>query len=274
MKFVLVAYANDACEFSLRRIGKQARKLGIFSDVLLWRPKDLPKYITDSQLMHHSYGGGYWAWKPCIIWETLQMYDDETVVCYVDSGCTLKKGVEWVLYYELMKQYDAILFKYRDEMPIWEKFGSTSTKIKYWTKKTAIEFYDKYVGNEEWRDDNKVWGGLLFVKGRNNEIVRSWLDIVLNNPEVILDPSLNEGQNDGFAQHKHDQPTITALARKYKEKCVVLPELSESCGEGVAVYASRVRCATVIDYWILKLKNTIRRIIGERGVKAMKSAIK
>lgn len=90
--------------------------------------------------MRHSYGGGYWAWKPCIIKEILSKYDDNTIVCYADAGCTLKKGIEWTLYFELMKDYDMICFKYRDEYPQWEKFGSTSTKIKHWGKRILFCF--------------------------------------------------------------------------------------------------------------------------------------
>lgn len=274
MKFVLIAYANSACEFSLRRIGKQAAKLGIFSDIILWRPENLPQYIMDSPLMQYSYGGGYWAWKPCIIWETLQRYDDDTVVCYVDAGCTLKPSVEWTLYYELMKSFDTILFKYRDEMAIWGKFGSTSTKIKHWTKKTAIEYYDRFVGDEKWRECNKILGGLLFVRGRDNQIIKSWLDIVLNHSEIIMDPNQYDEQFNYFAQHKHDQPALTALSYKFRDRCIVLPELIETCGEDVAVYASRVRCATRLDYICLFLKNVIRKIFGQRVINQIKFLVK
>lgn len=274
MKFVLIAYANSACEFSLRRIGKQAAKLGIFSDIILWRPENLPQYIIDSPLMQYSYGGGYWAWKPCIIWETLQRYDDDTVVCYVDAGCTLQMGIEWTLYYELMKTFDTILFKYRDQMSIWDKFGSTSTKIKHWTKKTALEFYDRYVESESWRECNKIWGGLLFVKGKDNELIRSWLDIVLNHSDIILDPNPEDEQYNYFAQHKHDQPTLTALSYKFKDMCVVLPELSETCGEDVAVCASRVRCATRADYVLFKIKKIIRNLLGQQVIDKIKLSLK
>ena len=50
-------------------------------------------------------------------WETMYhqrnslKYDDNTVVCYADAGCTLNKGIEWTLYFELMKDYDMICFK-------------------------------------------------------------------------------------------------------------------------------------------------------------------
>lgn len=274
MKAVLIAYADSACEFSLRRIGKQAKRLKIFEEVILWRPKDLPNYIKESPLMQYSYGGGYWAWKPCIIWETLQRYDEDTVVCYVDAGCTLRSGIEWTLYLELMKSYETLLFKYRDTMLAWNKFGSTSTKIKHWTKKNAIEFYDRFVDSKGWRECNKILGGVLFVKGKNNEFVQSWLDIVMHNPEVIMDPNVTDEQFDYFAQHKHDQPTLTALSFMHRDKCIALPELCETCGENVAICATRVRCATRLDYVYWIFKKMIRNIFGERVVNKMRLLIK
>lgn len=262
MKFVMIAYADSKCEYSLQRLGKQAAAIGVFDEIVLWRPENLPQYIFQSPLMKNSYGGGYWAWKPCIIWETLQRYDADTVVCYIDAGCTVRNGVEWNLYKELMIVYETLLFKYRDEMPMWEKFGSTSSKIKCWTKKSAALFYDTCVGEDGWREHNKIWGGLILAKGKNNELVKSWLDIVLNHPEVIVDPLPGEEQYHFFAQHKHDQPTLTALSCKYHDSCLVLPELSETCGEKVAVFASRVRCANRKDYWFLMIKKQLRKILG------------
>ena len=65
MKKIFIAYATDNMAYSLYLIGQQARRLGLFDDVICWTPKDLPDYILDSPLMKYSYGGGFWAWKPC-----------------------------------------------------------------------------------------------------------------------------------------------------------------------------------------------------------------
>lgn len=63
MKKVFVAYANDKMAYALERIGKQANALGIFDEVILYRPEMLPDYVRNSVLMQYSYGGGYWPWK-------------------------------------------------------------------------------------------------------------------------------------------------------------------------------------------------------------------
>lgn len=81
MKKVFVAYGDEESAYSLRRIIKQAKKIRVFDEVVPMTPQDLPDYIKNSILMRHSYGGGYWAWKPCIIKEILSKYDDNTIVC-------------------------------------------------------------------------------------------------------------------------------------------------------------------------------------------------
>lgn len=263
-KRILVAYADAKLSYSLMRIGRQARALDIFDDVILYTPDSLPDKIRQHKLMQFSYGGGYWAWKPWIIYDTIQKNEEGTIVCYVDAGCTLKKGIEWSLYFELMNEYQTLCFKYKDVMPEWEKFGTSCTKIKYWSKKSLLLFLDKYTNSDSYRETNKIWGGALFFKGKNNPFLSQWMDITFNYPELILDPSDEEmsDQYPFFVLHKHDQVVLTALASYNKETCIVLPELSETHGEGVAIYASRFRTRTIFDYFLEKFKRHLSDLLG------------
>ena len=88
MKTVFISYANEAMAYSLKRIGHQARKLNIFSDIRLYTPANIPQYVHESPLFPYKRGGGYWCWKPVIIEEALKRYEEGTVVVYVDAGCT------------------------------------------------------------------------------------------------------------------------------------------------------------------------------------------
>jgi len=276
MKKIFIAYADHKMAYSLKRIGKQARKLGIFDEVILWTPEMLPNYILESPLMSYSYGGGYWAWKPCIIYETLKKNAEDTVVCYVDAGCSLKKGIEWTLYFELLKTYDSLCFKYRDEMSAWERFGSKSTKIKHWAKKELLLFLDEIVMDDIYREQNKIWGGALFFKGKDNLFIKEWLDITINHPEMIIDPTKDELNNQYpfFALHKHDQPVLTALAYKYRNNSLVLPELSETVGKNVAIHATRCRAHSIYDYCWNEFKLLIRIILGNNAYSFLKRIIK
>lgn len=275
MKKIFIAYANENMAYSLKRIGKQAHKLNIFDEVILWTPNELPEYIKQSPLMKYSYGGGFWAWKPCIIYETLQRYEDGTIVCYVDAGCTLNKGVEWEMFFEIMEDYDSLCFHYQKIVPEWQKYGTISTKIKHWGKRSLLEFLDEYLGDDAYREYNKVLGGILFFKNQNNAFVKDWLDIIMHHPEVVFEPTGEECNNQYpyFALHKHEQPVITALSVKHKEKCLVLPELFEF-KTGGAIQASRIRAKDVKEYSVIMLKRYVRMFLGNRLADVLKRICK
>ena len=55
---VFISYANEAMAFSLKRIGRQARKLGIFDEVILYTPADVPEYVRKSPLFACPRGAG------------------------------------------------------------------------------------------------------------------------------------------------------------------------------------------------------------------------
>ena len=275
MNKIFIAYADSNLAYSLKRIGRQARRLGIFDEVILYTPADLPDYIRQSPLMQHKKGGGYWAWKPAIIHETLQKHGDGDIVVYVDAGCTLNRSTEWNLLFQLMTDYDTICFHYDAEMPEWAKWGNTSTRIKYWTKQSAITFLDDYCHDESWHDTCKIWGGTLFLKGKQNTFLNKWMDITLHHPEVIIDPTDDEHRQQpaGFAFHKHDQSVITALAY-YDQKTIVLPEISETNGYHSFVYAERLRAANFKQYLAEKSKHLLRHYIGDDFVDRVKQTFR
>ncbi len=275
MRRIFIAYADSNLAFSLNRIGRQARRLGIFDEVVLYTPADLPDYLLRSPLMKAKKGGGYWSWKPVLIHETLLRHDEGDIVVYVDAGCTLNKSTEWNLMFKLMQEYDTLCFHYDAEMPVWEKFGNTSTRIKYWTKQSALNFLDNYCQDSSYHEALKIWGGLIFAKGKNNSFLKRWLDITLNHPEVITDPTEEElvHQPAGFAYHKHDQSVITALAHNDKT-VLVLPEISETNGETSFVWAERLRARNFRQYLAESSKHRLRHLFGNKLIDGFKNILR
>jgi len=265
MKKIFISYADDNMRYSLKRIGKQAKKTGLFNEIILYTPDMLPSYVKESPLMAYSRGGGYWVWKPAIIWETLQKYEEGDIVVYADAGCSLNKNKLWEEYWNMLStNYHTIVFQYKDEMPEWTRWGQTSTKIKYWTKLSAFQYFEKLLGH--YGDYNKIWGGFLICKGKHNSFLKNWLDITLSHPELLIDPCGEEikDQIPSFAFHKHDQSIITPLARLYASEVLILTETSETEPENSAVIASRIRAKTRSDYFILRLKYYLRNFLGNK----------
>ena len=246
MKRILIAYANEPMRYSLKQIGIQARYIKQIDKVLLYTEKDLPQEIRQSPLMKYKRGGGYWVWKPYLIWKTLQDYPEGTKVCYVDAGCSLYSGKEWDKYWELLNSCDTILFQYANDIPRWRKiFGSSNSAIEYWTKKNTLDFFDKQLGTKQYHIFSKIWGGLVFCKNKDNTFIREWLDITLNHTKLIIDPNEEElkSQYSTFnGNHRHDQSIITPLAFKYQNNSLtILPEIFDENKQSKIIITSRNR---------------------------------
>ena len=96
MSNIFISYGDDKFKKSLKHIKKEARKIGIFDKIKTYTPNDLPLSIKASPLFLFEKGGGYWIWKPYIIYDALLHCKNSDVVFYADAGCTLNaNSKEW-----------------------------------------------------------------------------------------------------------------------------------------------------------------------------------
>ena len=252
--------------YSLKRIGKQAKRLGIFDEIILYTPDMMPAYVKESPLMAYKRGGGYWVWKSAIIWETLQQYDEGDIVVYTDAGCSLQKSKQWEEFWSMLSnEHNTIVFQYKDEMPEWKRWGQTSTKIKYWSKLSVLRYFEELLGSYD-GEYNKILSGWIMCKGKNNSFIKHWLDITQEHPKLIVDPVGEEikEQLPSLAYHKHEQSIITPLAHIYFLEVLILTETLETEHKTSAVVASRIRAKTRKDYIVLRLKHYTRKMLGDK----------
>ena len=277
MKRILIAYANEPMKYSLKQLGIQARYIKQIDKVILYTEKDLPQDILQSPLMNYKRGGGYWAWKPYLIWKTLQDYPEGTKICYIDAGCTIYPGDEWEKYWKLLDSCDTILFQYANDIPRWRHiFGSSNSAIEYWTKKNTLDYFDNKLGTKQYHIFSKIWGGLVFCKNKDNIFIRDWLDITLNHPELIIDPNEEElrSQHSTFnGNHRHDQSIITPLAFKYQNKgLTILPEIFDENKQSRRIITSRNR-VTKQMYMKIYLKYHLQGLLGIKRYNKMKQLL-
>lgn len=272
MANIFISYGDDNFKESLIRIKKHAKSVGIFDKIITYTPKDLPPHIKSSPLFAFKRGGGYWVWKPYIIYQTLLSCEINDVVYYVDAGCTLNANSnEWQTFQKLIDEYNAIFFQYRDSFnyPGWELACSdpdnNSVKIKHWIKPSTTSYFIQYCGNKEFLESNKIWGGFCIIKKtpRLIKTLEEWYKITLFHPELIIDPFGPELSQipKTFNLHKHDQTILTALIFYYKksDNILVLDETSESQKDKAAVSADRYRVGKMS--FILYLKYRIYKFI-------------
>ena len=253
MANIFISYGDERYQESLMRIKRLAKRTGRFDKIIIYTPDDLPEYIRASPLFAFSRGGGYWVWKPYIVIDALSKCQENDVVCYADSGCTLNKdSEEWDLYMEELKNHNAIFFQYRNDIqyPDWDKICSkpenNSTKIKHWMKPVTKKYFIDYFGGDSaFLNYSKIMGGIFFVKKSKPmiTILREWFNLILFKPVLFMDPIGKEVMSlpDDFNLHRHEQAVLTPLVYFFKEKdhVLVLPETSESDKEHAAIAATR-----------------------------------
>ena len=279
-KKILIAYANQAMYSSLQLFKVQAHYLKVFDKILLYTDKDLPPFVLKSPLMKYERGGGYWIWKPYIIWHTLQQCNNvNDIVCYLDCGNIIHPGKEWNEYFSYMEKYDTVCFQYQKEIPKWKKFGSTSSEIKYWSKKKTLDFFSGYLGSDDFKNFCKIWGGFIICKNRDNPFIKEWLDLSISYPDLIIDP-MDDEINDQYpfftGRHRHDQAIITPLAYKHQRegKLCVLPERFDVNRNSEIVSAVRDRTQRGKGYYRKYIAYHLQGIIGERYYRIIKKFAK
>lgn len=243
MANIFISYADEQYKVSLDRIARQAKKVGIFDKVIKYTPKDLPAYIKASPLFAFSRGGGYWCWKPYIIYLTLQNCKEGDVVYYCDAGCTLvNDSPEWQQYQKQIETHTAIFFQYRDGVDYPWGVNSDNVSIKYWIKPSAVSFFKSFI-NTEFLGYGKIWAGFMIFKHTEqfSTILDQWYKITLFHPELVMDPVGEDLTEINSFYHTHDQAILTPLIYQYSqcENVLVLPETAESRTGQPAVLGSR-----------------------------------
>ena len=273
-KIIFISYANEAMAYSLKRIGRQARRLKLFDEVLLFTPDMVPEYVRQCPLFTCPRGAGYWCWKPAIIHETLKQNEEGTIVVYVDAGCTLRNSPYWKELFAYMQEYDSIIFQYAEHQPQWGKWGCVSSKMKHWTKKRALDYLQELTSNPDLGDCCSGMGTCFLMKGRHNQLLEKWKDFIFRYPELIMDPTPEEksDQYPAFVGHRHDQAVLSAFALK-DPQTLILPETIEQYSKDGFVWASRIRAKNLPDYIIVQIKHYTRLYLGDNLFENIKRKI-
>jgi len=199
------------------RICTQAKSFNLF-DNIIWYDESMlddvflkkhQKFITTNKR-----GFGYWLWKPQIIKQTLNQMNNNDILIYADSGCSLfSTGIE------RLKQYIDYVNKY--------EVGNLSFQLndfcteKKFNKRKLIDKYnyvsDKTIVLEQANKDNVSNQQLMatvFILRKcdfTTQLVDKWLEeceIYSNIDDSNTDDNYKE-----FIDHRHDQ-AIFSLVRK------------------------------------------------------------
>ncbi|PRY11232.1 hypothetical protein CLV24_11127 [Pontibacter ummariensis] len=205
-KRFFITYGDKIYEQSKRRIARQAAETGLFDRIITFGREDVSEDVAVSPLFKQKKGGGYWLWKPNIVLKTLAEMDNGDILVYADSGCTVHKDKEWSRYFDLLKEYNALVFLIN------------GTNEEY-TRRSIFEHFSG-VG-KHWHKRYQIAATFFLLKKTPETVafVQEWQDVMVSNPQLVMDVADEERGKESlrFVENRHDQSIFTALAYKYQK---------------------------------------------------------
>lgn len=229
-KKVFVSYGNAPYYKSLERIGKEAKELHIFDEIILYKDTDLPTHLLNHELLKHKRGGGYWFWKPFVVQQVLQKLNEDDILFYCDAGCILFPHKEWSEYFKILKRKDAIFFTY-------------GAKMGQWCRKNLL---DHFCNLQTLKSCFQVQGTLMFLRKPAQPIINRWYDLMHNHPEFVIDVTKEElnTESKNFKEHRHDQAILTCVAYEWYKSQKNIDFQWQHCESrkksGQAIFAARI----------------------------------
>ena len=225
---VFMTYGDTRFAKSRKRICYEAIVSQRFDLVLMFAPEDLPRSFVEKHidfLRRSPRGGGYYIWKPMLMYLVYAVLPPESVVFFADAGCKFTGDPQPWIDRARASVHGITLFE-------------LNHKIRCWTKTdTFIEMgISPDVGH-----NNQVVGGIqLWVKrpAVNEEILREW--VRWSQVYHIIDDSPSIAANHPeFVENRHDQTVISLLRVKYD--VATIPDETWPVAAAKVLAAARIR---------------------------------
>lgn len=199
-----ISYADESYKRAQDVHVKFAKWFGGFDKVIAYLPKDIDEEFkqSNSSIFDIGRGGGYWIWKPYIVYHTLKQINDGDYLFYFDTGCVLLKNVDVFI---------NIMQRDHQDIMVFEVYGHEE---QAWTKRDIFEYFGNT--SEECRKTNQIMGGFLFIKKTEltMSIIKEWLDAACTGT-MITDAENETGLRnyDTFIENRHDQSLLSVLLK-------------------------------------------------------------
>jgi hypothetical protein len=240
-----ISYGNDNFKARKEGIHKEAIEMGCFNGTIkIYEPNDLSEDFKNAtkSVLSEKRGGGYWIWKPYIIYDMLKNINENDILVYADAGCTLNVGGV-----ARLKEYIGAISPSTNKSVFAMRL--TTELEKKWTSTPIFEYFDEPL-NGEFANSNQILATTSIYRKcpESMEFVKRWLQVAQTRPDLFTDLYNDESKrtNPMFSENRHDQSIFSMILKSepYKNSCVVIDEEIESglgFSEKSPVKATRLR---------------------------------
>jgi predicted hydrocarbon binding protein len=231
-----ISYGNEKYVLSRGRIKKEADDLNFFTDICVHTEKtilSLSEYknaiLNENfrKVFQSNRGGGYWMWKPLIVYEELKKLNENDCLFYADAGCTIpnnkKTTKKLKKFQKLVNDHRTGVLSFNIGLP--ESQYTKGDIFKHFKCKKIPEIY-----NTSQRMANRF---VIRKCDKSVEHIKSWWETALNYPHLFSDRESKTSNFENFRDNRHDQSIWSVLCKIFNVK--VLPNHEN------AILATRIR---------------------------------
>lgn len=169
-------------------------------------------YEKNRAILDQPRGAGYWVWKPYVILKAMQMFPDNTVIVYADSGVVFRKSLLPLI--EMLQ--DAPLVFVGNGKPV--------------TCRTHLKMEARHVlqltEQDPRLDAQNLWAFFMVIKNtpKTRAFIEEWLKMCLIKDAITDEPYDKNIQDKQFNGHLHDGPLLSLVAANHCDDIRVIPK--------------------------------------------------
>lgn len=207
-KIHLICYSNTLFKKSQDRLAEEAASTKWFDTITKYDETllSLEFKSTFENILNQKRGGGYWIWKFDIISKKMSEIDDNDIVIYIDSGCSINKnGLERLNDYIDMVNNNIT--------------GTISFQTPHIEKTyTIMEIFKFFniVEDKKITDSGQYMATVIIMRKcpASREIISNCINCLKINKLLITD-YYNKNQEDYFKDARHDQSILSVIRKMY-----------------------------------------------------------
>lgn len=222
-----ITYGDNKYANAKARLLNEAKDFYDFKTITGYGLNDLDVKFKKrfKNILNQPRGGGYWIWKPYILYKKFMEIKDNEYLVYLDAGCKLnKQGINrFNEYIDLLdnSKYGILSFQMTN------KHNQGFCRENEWTVKEIFEYFNLKIDGEHGNSAQFVGGVLIIKKNQHSKIIlETYLKSVFNNPIMFSDYFNKNNQATFFKDNRHDQ-SVFSLIRKTLGTVII--DGDESC---------------------------------------------
>tara|TARA_B100000282_G_scaffold296555_1_gene278895 strand:- start:4480 stop:5193 length:714 start_codon:yes stop_codon:yes gene_type:complete len=212
-------YGDQKFKLSRDRLNLEAQNLNYF-DKTITETEDIrnDQEIIDSlknpnfeKVFNSKRGGGYWMWKPYIIYKRLQLLNDDDILVYIDSGLSIPNTK-----YTINKLNEYINVVRNSETGVLA-FRNPNIESK-WTKGDVFKHFN-CLNNEDIYNTRQFSAGRLHVIRKceySLNIYKLWWNTAKNYSHLFDDSVSITPNFKNFIENRHDASCWSLICKTNK----------------------------------------------------------